>query len=218
WETLRGNIATILGMSLSGVANQGCDIGGFHGPRPEPELLLRWVQHGIFQPRFSIHSVNSDSTVTEPWMYPEITPLIRDAIQLRYRMIPYLYSLMVRASRDGLPIMEPLLSAFQHDPAGYDTTDTFILGDSLLVATVLRKGASIRTGRCPSEEVFSALTTRRRDWSATTNGEPVCRESSPLYVRGGGIIPLALDQPTRLDRDETEVLRHPCAPDRDGSF
>src|SRR5699024_4926811 len=142
WETLRGNIATILGMSLSGVANQGCDIGGFHGPRPEPELLLRWVQHGIFQPRFSIHSVNSDSTVTEPWMYPEITPLIRDAIQLRYRMIPYLYSLMVRASRDGLPIMQPLLSAFQPAPARYDTTDTFMLGDSLLVATVLEKGAS----------------------------------------------------------------------------
>ena len=218
WETLRGNIATILGMSLSGVANQGCDIGGFHGPRPEPELLLRWVQHGIFQPRFSIHSVNSDSTVTEPWMYPEITPLIRDAIQLRYRMIPYLYSLMVRASRDGLPIMEPLLSAFQHDPAGYDTTDTFMLGDSLLVATVLEKGASTRTVRFPAGEVFYDLTTRRRHEGGTTHVEPVGRESIPLYVRGGGIIPLAVDQPTRLDRDETEVLRLLCAPDRDGSF
>ena len=63
WDSLRGNIATILGMGLSGVANHGCDIGGFFGPRPEPELLVRWVQNGIFQPRFSIHSTNTDNTV-----------------------------------------------------------------------------------------------------------------------------------------------------------
>ena len=52
WDSLKYNIATILGMSLSGVANQGCDIGGFYGPAPEAELLVRWIQNGIFQPRF----------------------------------------------------------------------------------------------------------------------------------------------------------------------
>ncbi|NMA76493.1 MAG: DUF4968 domain-containing protein [Actinomycetales bacterium] len=218
WATLRANIATILGMSLSGVANQGCDIGGFHGPRPEPELLLRWVQHGIFQPRFSIHSVNSDNTVTEPWMYPEITPLIRDAILLRYRLIPYLYSLMVRASREGLPIMEPLLSAFQHDPEGYDTTDTFMVGDSLLVATVLEQGATARTVRFPAGEVFYDLATRRRHEGGSTCVEPVGPESIPLYLRAGGIIPCAVEQPTDLARDEVRTLRLLCAPERDGSF
>ncbi|WP_114855313.1 TIM-barrel domain-containing protein [Brachybacterium sp. YJGR34] len=218
WTTLRANIATILGMSLSGVANQGCDIGGFHGPRPEPELLLRWVQHGIFQPRFSIHSVNSDNTVTEPWMYPEITPLIREAIQLRYRLIPYLYSLMVRASREGAPIMEPLLSAFQHDALGYDTTDVFMLGDSLLVATVLEKGAETRTVRFPAGEVFYDLTTRQRHEGGTTHVEEVGPASIPLYLRAGGILPIAVEQPTSLVRDEIETLRLLCAPERDGSF
>ena len=218
WETLRGNIATILGMSLSGVANQGCDIGGFHGPRPEPELLLRWVQHGIFQPRFSIHSVNSDNTVTEPWMYPEITPLIREAILLRYRLIPYLYSLMVRASREGMPIMEPLLSAFQHDAAGYDTTDTFMLGDSLLVATVLEKGATTREVRFPAGEVFYDLVTRRRHEGGSTVVEPVGPGSIPLYVRAGGILPIAVEQPTDLGCDQIETLRLVCAPEREGSF
>src|SRR5699024_10542125 len=163
-------------------------------------------------------SVNSDSTVTEPWMYPEITPLIRDAIQLRYRMIPYLYSLMVRASRDGLPIMEPLLSAFQHDPAGYDTTDTFMLRASLLVATVVERDARNRAVRFAAGEDLYDLSAGRRRERGTTHVEPVGRESIPLYVRGGAIIPLAVDQPTRLDRDEREVLRLLCAPDRDGSF
>jgi alpha-glucosidase len=62
------------GLALSGVSNTGHDIGGFSGPAPEPELLLRWVQAGIVMPRFSIHSWNSDRTVNEPWMYAQTTP------------------------------------------------------------------------------------------------------------------------------------------------
>ncbi|MGR8025130.1 TIM-barrel domain-containing protein, partial [Burkholderia cenocepacia] len=73
WETLRYNLKMGLGLALAGVSNIGHDIGGFSGHAPSPELLLRWVQFGIFMPRFSIHSWNDDGTVNEPWMYPEIT-------------------------------------------------------------------------------------------------------------------------------------------------
>ena len=93
-------------MGLSGVANQGCDIGGFYGPAPEAELLVRWIQNGIFQPRFSIHSTNTDNTVTEPWMYSGCKEYIKKAIEFRYQLIPYLYSLMERAHETGLPIMD----------------------------------------------------------------------------------------------------------------
>ena len=123
WEALKYNIATILGMGLSGVANQGCDIGGFYGPAPEAELLVRWIQNGIFQPRFSIHSTNTDNTVTEPWMYSGCKEYIKKAIEFRYQLIPYLYSLMERAHETGLPIMEPLCSAFQNDEKCYDEGD-----------------------------------------------------------------------------------------------
>ena len=139
WESLKYNIATILGMGLSGVANQGCDIGGFYGPAPEAELLVRWIQNGIFQPRFSIHSTNIDNTVTEPWMYSNCTEYIRTAIKLRYRLFPYLYSLMERAHETGLPIMEPMCSAFQNDPKCYEEGIDFMFGDSLLVANVVEK-------------------------------------------------------------------------------
>ena len=120
WDTLKYNIATILGMGLSGVANHGCDVGGFYGVSPEPELFVRWVQNGIFMPRFSIHSTNTDNTVTEPWMYTDKKQYIRDAIKFRYRMIPYLYSLESRAHETGLPIMEPMFMAFQNDPKTYN--------------------------------------------------------------------------------------------------
>ncbi|QDB79208.1 DUF4968 domain-containing protein [Georgenia wutianyii] len=216
WESLRYNIATILGMSLSGVANQGADIGGFHGPAPDPELLVRWVQHGIFQPRFSIHSVNSDNTVTEPWMFASHTPYVRDAIKLRYRLFPYLYSLMARAHRTGLPIMEPLVSAFQDDPEVDETFTEFMLGDALLVANVLEPGATTRSLRLPAGEVFYDAWTRERHDGGQTITLPVDLSSIPVLVRGGGIVPLAAHDLDSLTRDVVNELRLVCAPDRDG--
>ena len=81
WRTVKFNIATILGMGLSGCSNMGCDIGGFAGPAPEAELLLRWLQNGVLQPRFCLNSANNDNTVTQPWMYEENLPYIREASQ-----------------------------------------------------------------------------------------------------------------------------------------
>jgi hypothetical protein len=81
WETLRYNIRMGLGLAMSGISNTGHDIGGFSGPAPGPELLLRWVQYGIFLPRFSIHSWNDDQTVNEPWMHPDVTPQVRELIK-----------------------------------------------------------------------------------------------------------------------------------------
>jgi alpha-glucosidase len=218
WETLRHNVATILGMSLSGVPHQGCDIGGFHGPAPEPELFVRWVQHGVFQPRFSIHSVNSDNTVTEPWMYPEHTASVRDAIKLRYRLFPYTYSLTERARRTGLPLLEPLVSAFQQDPEADENSSEFMLGDSLLVANVLTAGATTRTVRLPAGEVFYDFWTRRRYTGGQSVELPVDLDSIPMFVRGGGIVPLAGNELTSLTRDDVTDLHLICAPDRDGSF
>lgn len=218
WESLRANIATILGMGLSGVPNHGCDIGGFHGPRPGPELLLRWVQHGIFQPRFSIHSVNSDNTVTEPWMHPSVAPLVRDAIALRYRLVPYLYSLMARAHRTGLPILEPLISAFPQDVDGYDTTDVFMLGDALLVATVLEEGARERTIRFPAGGVFVGFEDGAVHEGGSTVSVPVDLSSIPLFLRAGAILPLAQEQPMSLARDDISALRILCVPASDGEF
>ena len=83
WKSLQYNIPIITGMGLSGQPNEGADIGGFAGPAPSEELFVRWVQNGIFQPRFSIHSASNDNTVTEPWMFRDSAPLIRDAILLR---------------------------------------------------------------------------------------------------------------------------------------
>ncbi len=218
WQALKFNIATILGMSLSGVANQGCDIGGFYGPSPEKELFVRWIQNGIFQPRFSIHSVNTDNTVTEPWMYGDVKDIIRRAIEFRYELAPYLYSLMVRAHETGLPIMEPFCSAFQDSPETYNEDVSFMEGDSLLVANVVEKGARTRSIHFPAGHVFYDYYTRERYEGGKKYEIPVDLSSIPLFVTDNAIIPLSEDKNHNLRTEETRKLRVLIGADRDNSF
>lgn len=191
WTNVKYNVPTVLGMGLSGVANQGCDIGGFDGPAPEPELFVRWVQNGIFQPRFSIHSSNTDNTVTEPWMYPEYTSYIRDAIQLRYRLVPYFYSLLFEASTKGSPIMRPLVYEFQDDPKVLEESFEFMLGPSLLIANVLDKGQTKKKIYLPKGADWVNLADSQYYEGGQTIELLVNLHSIPMFLRTGGIVPTA---------------------------
>jgi len=218
WNSLKYNVATILGMGMSGVSNYGSDIGGFAGPAPSSELFVRWIQNGIFQPRFSIHSSNSDNTVTEPWMYREYTELIRKAIQFRYQLVPYFYSLMDRAHRTGIPMMESLVSAFQEDRMVYKEGINFMLGDGLFVANVVNKGERNKEIYFPKDEVFYDFNTRQAYTGGQTYEYPVDLETIPLFIKGGAIIPIALNKISNLKFDSVQNLKLICAPVNDGTF
>jgi alpha-glucosidase len=190
WETLRYNIKMGIGLALSGVSNIGHDVGGFAGPAPEPELLLRWVQFGIFMPRFSIHSWNDDGSVNEPWMYPEITSHIRDLIRFRYRLIPYLYDLLWRYHRDYSPIIRPTFYDFPDDERCYRENDDMMLGESLLVAAVVEPGMRTRKVYLPQGAGWYDF------WSGDSyeGGQEVeldaPKEHAPLLAREGSAIAL----------------------------
>lgn len=209
WKTLKFNIATILGMGLSGVANNGCDIGGFWGPHPEPELFVRWVQNGIFQPRFSIHSCNTDNTVTEPWMYQEYTHLIRNAINLRYKLMPYFYSLMHEASISGRPIMRPMVYEFQNDVNTYNESINFMLGDGLLVANVVEESAKNKSIYLPKNSNWYDFYNYKKYFGGQTITIPVELESIPLMIRDNSIIALSNDKPI-LDNGYFEHIKLIC--------
>ena len=166
----------------------------------------------------SIHSTNTDNTVTEPWMYGDCTDYIREAIGLRYQLSPYLYSLMERAHETGLPIMEPMCSAFQEDVNCYEEGVDFMLGDSLLVANVVEKGAVSRKVYLPEGETFYDFYTRAAYEGGRTVELPVDLGSIPLFVRSGAIIPMAEDRLDNLKTQQAEHLRILCAADRDGRF
>ena len=189
WRTVKFNIATIMGMGLSGCANMGCDIGGFAGGAPESELLLRWIQSGIFQPRFTLNSANSDNTVTQPWMYEENLPYVRQAYALRYRMLPYLYSLMYEASQNGMPAMRPLFLEFPEDVNCYnDKNLTFMFGPAVLVANVVEKGATSRTVYLPAGCKWYDMNDNFKEYAGGQTIEvPVTLGSIPMFLRGSAI-------------------------------
>lgn len=218
WESLQYNIATILGMGLSGCPNEGSDIGGFYGPAPEEELFVRWVQQGIFQPRFSIHSTNTDNTVTEPWMYRNGKEYIREAILLRYRMMPYLYSAVHEAAQTGAPIMRPLVYEFQDDPRCFNEGMVYLFGRDLLVANVLEKGATYHTVYLPAGCKWHDFWTRRCYEGGQEVTVPVTIGSIPLFIREGGIIPMAENQLMNMQQDVTTDLRLIISPTKASTY
>jgi alpha-glucosidase len=211
WTTLRYNIPMGLGLSLSGAPNTGHDVGGFLGGKPDAELFVRWVQNGIFHPRFTIHSASIDGSVNEPWMYPDVLPIIRAAIQFRYRLIPYLYSLMVEASTSGQPIIRPMVYHFGDDPRCRTESFDFMLGDSLLVASVLEPDARERTVYLPRGQGWYDFHTGDfyEGGQEITVDAPL--DKIPLFAPEGAIIPMgkAMRHLGAEDDDLREVLVFP---------
>lgn len=207
WDSLKYNVATILSMGLSGVSNQGCDIGGFSGSAPSEELFVRWVQNGIFQPRFSIHSASNDNTVTEPWMFDEIKDIVRDAMNLRYALSPYLYSLMYRASECGLPIMQATFSLYQEDPNTYNNGMDFFVGDSLFVSNILEEGQNKHRVYFPGEdEEYYDFYTKEVYRGGQSYDFDVNLESIPIFVKKGSILPISKTKLRNLGNDEVKDL------------
>lgn len=169
WKTLRYNQKMALGMALSGVSNNGHDVGGFAGPAPEPELLLRWVQAGIIMPRFSIHSWNDDGTVNEPWMYPQVTPAIVGMMALRQALVPLLHDLLWRYHARYEPVVRPLWLDFPDDDRAWDDGDSYLLGPDLLVAPAMDAGAESVTCWLPGPARWIDL----RDGSVHEGGQSV---------------------------------------------
>jgi alpha-glucosidase len=192
WESLRYNVKMGIGLALSGVSNLGHDIGGFSGPAPDPELFLRWVQFGIFLPRFSIHSWNDDGSANEPWMYPELTPYIADLIKFRYRLIPYLYDLLWRSHRDYAPIIRPTFLDFPDDARCYEENDDMLLGQSLLVAAVVEPGQPARPVYLPAGCGWYDFWTGSYFEGGQEIEVPAPWDRPPLLARAGSVVPLNL--------------------------
>ncbi len=190
WESLKYNIRMGLGLALSGVSNSGHDIGGFAGPSPDAELFVRWVEAGVFMPRFSIHSWNDDGSANEPWMFPEATQFVRDLIRLRYRLLPYLYDLGRRYHTDFEPIVRPTFHDFPDDPACFEDVDDLMLGPSMLVASVVEPGVTSREVYLPAGAVWVDFWTGERFQGGKRIARPAPWGQPPLLVREGSAIPL----------------------------
>lgn len=206
WDTLAYNIPMGLSLGMVGWPGGGHDVGAFAGPRPEPELFVRWVQQGVMQPRFVIHSgLTTDGSCNEPWMFPEATPAVRAAIYLRYRLVPYLHSLHLAAYLHGRPVARALPLHFASDPAALGESMLYTLGASLLVATVLKPLAELDAEPGAEGRVWPVCLPRGNgverwcdvesgEWHAagTTVRRPVTLDSMPLFAAERSCVPIEL--------------------------
>jgi alpha-glucosidase/alpha-D-xyloside xylohydrolase len=210
WETLKTHVAVGINAGLSGIPFWGTDIGGFV-PTEEytGELYARWFQFGAFCPLFRSHG--RDWKLHRPWGwntgeigYPEtpnyhprpeelhnpaIEPICRKYLELRYRLMPYIYTAAKETCETGLPMIRALWLHHGDDPLAVERGDEYLFGRDLLVAPVTEKGALSRTLYLPRGTWYDFWTNERHE-----GGREIVRkvdlETLPLFVRGGSIIPM----------------------------
>jgi alpha-glucosidase/alpha-D-xyloside xylohydrolase len=241
WETLRTHIPIAVNTGLSGIPYWGTDIGGFV-PTHEftAELYLRWFQFGAFCPLFRSHGRNWKLRL--PWGWntgdpgpieiknyngaavpdaselhnAQVEPICRKYLDLRYRLLPYLYSVVREGTVSGLPVMRGLWLHYPDDPAAVARGDEYLWGRDMLVAPVTEKGAASRRIYLPGGAWYDFWTSERQEGGREIARE-VDLETMPLYVRAGSILPLGpLKQHTGEQVDQPLTLT--IYPGADGSF
>ena len=214
WETLKVQIPIAINTGLTGIPYWGTDIGGFV-PTKEftAELYVRWFQFGAFCPLFRSHgrawklrlpwgwntgdtgpseinNYNGAAIPDSSQLHNEQVEIIcRKYLELRYRMLPYLYSTVHECATTGMPIMRALWLQFPDDPKAVACGDEYLWGKNVLVAPVAEKGAVTRQVYLPAGGWYDFWTQERVEGGREVS-RPVDLEIMPLYVRAGSILPL----------------------------
>ncbi|MFF3775241.1 glycoside hydrolase family 31 protein [Streptomyces sp. NPDC002232] len=188
WPGLSASLALVLGLGLCGVPYSGPDIGGFDGS-PSPELFLRWYQLGAWLPLFRTHAA-IDAGRREPWEFgPEVLEHARVALAERERLRPYFTTLARLARMTGAPYVRPVWWGTPEDRGLRDCEDAFLLGDALLVAPVLTRGADRRAVPLPRGRWYDTATGRAYEGPGQVLLDaPLSRV--PVLARAGAVLPV----------------------------
>jgi alpha-D-xyloside xylohydrolase len=187
-----------LNFALSGYPYWTTDIGGYWPPLPgmveEPdyqELYARWFEYGAFCPVFRSHGHRPEN---EFWSYPKVEPILVEYDKLRYRLMPYIYSLAWKVTSEDATIMRPLVMDFRSDANTWNIGDEFLFGPAILVNPVVKAGATRRSVYLPENQAektewFDFWTGQRISGGQTLESAAPL-ERMPLYVRAGSIVPM----------------------------
>jgi len=220
WLSYRRQIPAGLNFALSGIPYWTTDIGGFvFGSPTDPafrELFIRWFQFGTFNPVLRVHGTRNPDE-NELWSYgPEAQKTLVSFDRLRYRMLPYIYSLAWKATSSGYTIMRPLVMDFRTDVRAQNVGDQFMFGPALLVNPVTEPSADSRHVYLPEAKWFDFWNgTAQQGGRAIEAAAPIDR--LPLFVRAGSILPLGpeMEWSTEKAEDPIELRVYPGA---DGDF
>lgn len=187
WEHLWIANIQMQRMSMSGMGFTGSDIGGF-AEQPSGELYARWIQLGVFHPFCRTHS-SGDHGEQEPWSFDqEVVNITRKFVEIRYKLLPYLYTMFWEYVNHGVPMLKPLVYYDQKDVQTHYRTDEFIFGHHILVCPILEPNATGRRMYLPEGNWYNywtgALQAGKRELWVQTDYDQI-----PVFVKEGAIIP-----------------------------
>jgi alpha-glucosidase len=187
WNHYRLTIPTVLSLGVSGYAFVGVDIGGFNGS-PPADLLTRWIELGVFIPFYRNHTMKG-SADQEPWVHgPEHEAIRRRYIELRYQLLPYIYTSFQESTSAGIPLMRPILLEFPDAQAFYGEEREFLFGGDLLVAPKVFEMLDAYDVNLPPGEWYDYWTAAKYQSGQPLKVNPPL-DLVPLYVRAGSILP-----------------------------
>ncbi len=188
WNHLSMSTPTLLSMGFSGYPLVGDDIGGF-GSSPPADLLTRWYEVGAFNPIYRNHAAKSTAG-HEPWVNgPEQEAIRRKYIELRYKLLPYIYTTTEEATRTGMPLMRPVFLEYPNVESFYGDDRDFLFGPDLFVAPVVTETTDAEDVVLPPGEWYDFWTLEKHTDKDHISLHPRMNEV-PLYVRAGAIVPL----------------------------
>jgi alpha-glucosidase len=217
WDHLALSVPMAMGMGVSGQPFIGADIPGFSA-NPTPELAVRWIQYGALTPFCRCHNEAGERD-QYPWSFgPGVEKRSRAALELRYQLLPYIYTAFVRASETGDPIQRPLVYDFQDDRHARETEDAYLFGDALLVGPVLAPGQTARHVYLPHGTWVDWYTGEAHAGGQfITAAAPLDR--IPLFARGGYAIPAHVRAPqSTMGHHPDALLLNVVVPDEQGEF
>ena len=188
WSGLKPQVELSLQMGLGGLAWTHSDLGGFAGGESfDQEMYVRWLQYGVFQPVYRPHA--QDNIAPEPVFHDERTiELLRPYLNLRYELLPYLYSMAFENSQTGMPLMRPLFFENDDDQALIDNASSYLWGDAFLVTPVIEPGQQSVQVALPDGYWFNFWNQDvLRGGQTVTVASPL--EQLPVLVRAGSFIP-----------------------------
>lgn len=190
WGGLKSQPEISLQMGIQGLAYMHSDLGGFAGDNLDDKLYARWLQYGVFQPIYRPHA--QEEVPSEPvFRAAKAKALAKRAIELRYQLLPYNYTLAYQNSSTGLPLMRPLFFEQPDSLDLYKVADTYLWGNDILVSPVMESGLKEKAVVFPGSSNWFDTYSGKKYKGGTTQNIPVVEEHIPTFVRGGAFIPMA---------------------------
>uniref|UniRef100_A0A3B5B509 P-type domain-containing protein n=1 Tax=Stegastes partitus TaxID=144197 RepID=A0A3B5B509_9TELE len=188
WDQLYKSIIGMMEFSLFGISYTGADICGFFNPT-EYEMCLRWMQLGAFYPYSRNHNGKGNPRQDPVAWDSAFAEISRDVLNVRYTLLPYLYTLMYEAHTTGSTVVRPLLHEFVHDKETWAIHDQFLWGPALLISPALNKGQRTVSGYIPEGRWYDYYTAKEVPSSKRYISMPTPLDHINLHIRGGYILP-----------------------------